>query len=159
MQCLQEVFQQGGIRGVFRGTTITVLREVPGFGAYVLIYEWCTRKLRTDGQKTGNVYAMLFAGGFAGTTSWFVNIPIDIIKSRLQSDDPANPRYTGMRDCARQLYRTEGVRAFWRGLPAVCIRSFPCNAVTFAIYTTTASVLMKNLSISAPDSIDVSAYN
>lgn len=142
MQQLHAVYKHGGVRGVFRGLTLTVLREVPGFGVYVVVYEWCTRSMRVEGEKTPHVGYLLAAGGFAGMTSWFANIPIDIVKSCIQSDDIVRPRYRGMRDCALQLYRNDGVRAFWRGLPAVCIRAFPCNAVTFAVYTTTTNLLM-----------------
>lgn len=101
MQQLHAVYKHGGVRGVFRGLTLTVLREVPGFGVYVVVYEWCTRSMRVEGEKTPHVGYLLAAGGFAGMTSWFANIPIDIVKSCIQSDDIVRPRYRGTTSCDR----------------------------------------------------------
>ena len=78
------------------------------------------------------VAAELLAGGIAGVASWIGNIPMDVMKSRLQADDLSQRQYANYMDCAQKSYREGGFRIFWRGLPATCIRAFPVNAVTFA---------------------------
>jgi len=37
----------------------------------------------------------------------------------------------GIRDVARELIRTEGVCALWKGFTPVMLRAFPANAVRF----------------------------
>ena len=112
------------------------MREIPGFSVYITSYQiMCDRIAPAEGV-TPSVPWLLLAGGLAGMFSWTINIPIDIVKSRLQVDDPANPKYKGFIDCARKSYQAEGIKVFWRGLPICCIRAFPTNAVTFAVYST-----------------------
>ena len=86
------------------------------------------------------VAAELLAGGIAGVASWVGNIPMDVMKSRLQADDLSQRQYANYMDCARKSYREGGFRIFWRGLPATCIRAFPVNAVTFATYEASCRV-------------------
>jgi len=136
LNCLRSIHQQNGLRGCFRGLQATILRELPGFGVYITSYQLlCDSMVPEPGMMPG-VPGLLLAGGLAGVASWGVNIPIDIIKSRLQTDDPANPKYRGFLDCARKSYQSDGIRVFWRGLLVSSLRAFPTNAVTFAVYST-----------------------
>lgn len=52
---------------------------------YFLSYEWLSRKMNAESLSgAAGAAAVLTAGGMAGTASWFVSYPIDVIKSRLQ---------------------------------------------------------------------------
>ncbi len=137
--------QQHGVRGCFRGITPTIWRELPGFAVYITSYEYMCNQLKSrDQHQQGDlpsVPVMLLAGGLAGMLSWMANIPIDVIKSRMQSDDLTNPRYRSMSDCWVKSYREEGWRVFCRGLPVICLRAFPSNAVTLAVYSTSYHLL------------------
>ena len=72
-----------------------------------------------------------FAGGMTGVLSWMAIIPLDVVKSRIQSDDPVNPKYNGMIDTFRKLYKEDGIRVFRRGLLIMSLRAFPVNGATF----------------------------
>ena len=135
--CLMSMYREHGLRGCFRGITPTVLREIPGFAVYITSYEYMCNKLKTPDQELPSVPVMLGAGGVAGMLSWLCNIPVDVIKSRMQSDDLARPRYRNTMDCFRKSYTTDGWRVFWRGLPVISLRAFPTNAVTLAVYSYT----------------------
>ena len=76
---------------------------------------------------------MMMAGGSAGVISWIACFPMDVIKTRFQSD--LTGKYNGVFDCTRQTYQTEGYRVFTRTLPSILIRAFPMNAVTFPVVT------------------------
>ena len=58
-------------------------------------------------------------------------IYLDVVKSRIQADDPLNPKYRGMADCFVKCYRENGLKIFTRGLVAVSLRAFPLNGATF----------------------------
>ena len=74
------------------------------------------------------------AGGFAGTFSWIVTFPIDVVKSRLQVDGiEGTPKYKGAMDCVKKSYQTEGLAFFTRGLNSTLMRAFPMNAVCFLV--------------------------
>ncbi|XP_029053401.1 mitochondrial basic amino acids transporter-like isoform X1 [Osmia bicornis bicornis] len=132
LQCLKYTYQQEGYRGVFRGFNITLLRETPSFGIYFLTYEALTRTFRSEPISTPY---MLLAGGIAGSVSWTISYPLDVIKSRIQAID--GHRYTGMIDCLKKSVKTEGYGCLYRGLSSTILRAFPTNAVTFAVVTWT----------------------
>ena len=54
-----------------------------------------------------------------------------MVKSRIQADDPMNPKYNGMVDTFRKLYKENGIRVFGRGLIVMSLRAFPLNGATF----------------------------
>lgn len=133
-QCLSQIWRTERLRGVFRGLGITAARDVPGFSSYFVCYEIMTRN-------TPNPTALhtLMAGGMAGTLSWVLTFPVDIIKSQLQADGMAagQNKYNGTWDCARKGYREEGMRFFTRGLTSTLFRAFPMNAACFLVVSWT----------------------
>lgn len=66
--------------------------------------------------------------------SWISVIYLDVVKSRIQADDPTNPRYRSMLDCFQKCYAEGGARIFGRGMIAVSLRAFPLNGATFVGY-------------------------
>ncbi|XP_076651307.1 mitochondrial basic amino acids transporter isoform X2 [Halictus rubicundus] len=129
LQYLKHTYKYEGYRGVFKGFNITVLREAPSFGVYFLTYEAITR---SSGNEPVSTPCMLLAGGIAGTASWVLTYPLDVIKSRIQAD---NNRYTGVVNCFRQSIKTEGYSCLYRGVSSTILRAFPTNAVTFTVVT------------------------
>lgn len=129
LQYLKHTYKYGGYRGVFKGFNVTVLREAPSFGIYFLTYEAITR---SSGNEPVSTPCMLLAGGIAGTASWLLTYPLDVIKSRIQAD---NNRYTGVVNCFKQSIKTEGYSCLYRGVSSTILRAFPTNAVTFTVVT------------------------
>lgn len=97
LECLKYIYRQEGMRGVFRGLGVTFLREAPSYGIYFFTYEALTRSIHNKEISTSH---MLLAGGLAGTASWVVSYPLDVIKSRLQAS--SNRKYSGALDCFRK---------------------------------------------------------
>ncbi|CAL1284411.1 unnamed protein product [Larinioides sclopetarius] len=136
LDCLLKVFKSEGLRGVYRGLACTILRDAPAFGVYFSSYEYLTEKV-TDSKGNVNTFSLLFVGGLAGVWSWIVIYPLDVMKSRLQIDgmDGNGKKYKGLWDCMKQSYKSEGYRAFTKGLNSTIIRAFPTNAATFSVVT------------------------
>ncbi|KAI4504463.1 hypothetical protein M0802_000013 [Mischocyttarus mexicanus] len=130
IECLKHIYKKEGRRGVFNGLGITFLREAPSFGTYFLTYEFLTQS-----KEPISTTRMLLAGGLAGTASWVVSYPLDVIKSRIQAEN--NNRYNGALDCYRKSVSSEGYSCLYRGLNSTIIRAFPTNAMTFAVVTWT----------------------
>ena len=118
-----------GVRGLFRGAGVTLLRDTPSTGLYYLIYE--ASRDAAGGRGAGTDAATLCAGALAGVASWASIYPLDVIKSRMQ----ASPgRYSSVMDCARRSLREEGPAVFARGLPACLLRAALVNAAIFGGY-------------------------
>ncbi|CAG9760890.1 unnamed protein product [Ceutorhynchus assimilis] len=142
LNCLKTIYNDRGLKGVFRGLNLTILREVPSFAAYFFTYELLTR--RSDNLQVSTL-SMLVGGGFAGVVSWTIVYPIDVLKSRFQ----LNWNYASSYDCLVQSVKSDGVSCLFRGLSPTLIRAFPVNAVTFTVVTWTMK-LLSDVSISIP---------
>lgn len=65
----------------------------------------------------------------------FVNCPIELIKVRLQVQDPFHPKkYSGLLDCARQAFQSNGVKGIYRGIFITWLRDWPSFAAYFGSY-------------------------
>jgi len=140
MDCAKKIYQSEGVKGIFRGQTITVIREVPAFGTYFLTFEYLHRALSGDCGPSS--LATLTAGGLAGIASWTICYPVDVIKTRLQSDGAfGRAEYKGMLDCLRQSVKTEGAGVLAKGLAPTVIRAFPSNAACFLVVSKVTSFI------------------
>ncbi|KAK6635156.1 hypothetical protein RUM44_000405 [Polyplax serrata] len=137
---LVKIYKNHGIYGgLFKGTWSMFWRDVPTFGLYMLTYEHvlCLFKKVEDRSPHTSITSQLVAGGIAGIISWVTVAPLDVIKTRLQSDDFGHPIYNGMMDCFKKTVHQEGYKALFLGLSLATTRSFPVNATTFAVYECT----------------------
>jgi solute carrier family 25 carnitine/acylcarnitine transporter 20/29 len=133
--CIKKIYKSGGLKGTYRGFIATAAREGPAMGVYFASYhELC--RLMTKSQESVHelgVFYLLIAGGVTGSLSWLATFPVDVVKSRFQAD--INGKYSGLVDCLRQTYNSQGGRVFFRGLSTAMVRAFPVNAATLATVT------------------------
>lgn len=75
----------------------------------------------------------LYAGWFAGTFTVSITYPTDLIRRRLQLQgfDKSVPKYNGILDCCRKIFKNEGFRGFYRGLSATYLKTGPAVAIQF----------------------------
>lgn len=129
---VRQLYKEGGIRSVYRGSAMTLARDGPGSATYFASYEYVKRKMTpkdADGKPSGelSLTAVMTAGGAAGVAMWVPVFPIDTIKSRLQSAE-GRPTIGGT---IRGLYASGGFKAFFPGMGPAMARAVPANAVTF----------------------------
>lgn len=70
----------------------------------------------------------------SGVISWAAIMPLDVVKSRIQTDNPLQPQYKGMYDCFKKSYKIDGWRVFTKGFTIVALRAFPVNGAVFVAY-------------------------
>ncbi|XP_048403739.1 protein kinase, cAMP-dependent, regulatory, type II, alpha A isoform X1 [Stegostoma tigrinum] len=132
LDCVKQIYKTSGIRGVYKGTALTLMRDIPASGMYFMTYEWLKHTLTPEGQSVADlsVPRVLLAGGMAGIFNWTVAIPPDVLKSRFQTA-PEGKYPNGFRDVLRELIKEEGIGSLYKGFNAVMIRAFPANAACF----------------------------
>jgi hypothetical protein len=130
-QCAKAIFQTKGIRGFYRGLIATILRDSLGRGIYFLTYEHLKNLYGPNIQK----HQVMIAGGFTGLVVWSAIIPLDTIKSQVQS---GNDSWTA---CYSKIMRSTGIRGFYRGMTPILLRSFPANAASLLGYEITKKFL------------------
>ncbi|TFY82451.1 hypothetical protein EWM64_g1557 [Hericium alpestre] len=134
---IKKISSTNGIAGIFKGQNVTFVREAVGYGVYFWVYE---KLVQREMSKTGirrdqlsATSAMLY-GAASGWALWPVIYPIDMIKSRIQTDGFSSAdgrKYKSTLHCVRTVFRTEGIGAFTRGLGPAMIRSPFANGATF----------------------------
>jgi len=77
---------------------------------------------------------MMFSGAVAGMMYWAVPFPADVIKSRLQTMDPAEAKTmanaqgtTNFFSVGKYIVDKEGVRGLYRGLGITLLRAGTSN--------------------------------
>ncbi len=155
----REILRNEGIRGLYFGGLVTALRDSIGYGFYFWSYELSTRTLQSQGSSgTASTEAarVLLCGGLAGVVTWASIFPLDVIKTRVQTQllqgvesapllGNLNPepiitsgstaaQRIGALEMARRTYRNEGAAVFFRGLTVCSVRAFVVNAAQWAVY-------------------------
>ncbi|KAI1168139.1 mitochondrial carrier domain-containing protein [Nemania serpens] len=130
---VRQLYAEGGIRSVFRGSVATLARDGPGSAAYFAAYEYIKRRLTPRDPTTGkpqgdlSLLAVTCAGGAAGVAMWIPVFPVDTVKSRLQTAEGN----VSIGSVVRELYGRGGVKAFFPGFGPALARAVPANAATF----------------------------
>jgi solute carrier family 25 carnitine/acylcarnitine transporter 20/29 len=146
----KEILRTEGVRGLYFGGVVTALRDSIGYGFYFWSYELSTKlmmsKMKERDSKGGEAAKVLLCGGLAGIVTWASIFPLDVIKTRVQTQvfgnestlllgpDGAGRRKMGAIEVARTAYRTEGPSVFFRGLAVCSVRAFIVNAAQWAVY-------------------------
>lgn len=134
----RKIFREGGVRGMYKGLELTLLREIPAFAVYFGSYEYiCQQIARYRGNGTTlddlSPLDLCLAGGASGTSAWVVTYPVDVIKSRVQVDGMFGHRvYSSILDCLwKSMKEPEGYFVLWKGLNSTLVRGFAVNAATW----------------------------
>ncbi|KAM8862770.1 mitochondrial carnitine/acylcarnitine carrier protein-like isoform 1-T1 [Spinachia spinachia] len=146
VDCAMRLYKEQGIRSVYKGTVLTLIRDVPSNGLYFLTYEGLKDLMTPEGQSVAQLSTpkILLAGGVAGILNWTIALPPDVLKSNFQT--AAEGKYRGLVDVLRTLLREEGPKALYKGFNAVFLRAFPANAACFLGF----ELALKGLNAVAP---------
>ena len=147
LDAIKKIYAERGIRSVYRGFGPTLLRESHGTGIYFFTYE----SLLAYEMKKNNItreqipaWKLCTFGAAAGYSMWLTAYPVDVVKSRLQTDGfGAKQVYKNSFDCFKQIIAKDGVKALFRGFSPVLVRAAPANAATFLCYEYSRSTIFR----------------
>ncbi|KAH8887035.1 mitochondrial carrier [Thozetella sp. PMI_491] len=165
----RQVLATEGVRGLYFGGLVTALRDSIGYGFYFWSYELSSRwvvesqagpaapEMGVSRAEDAMIFStgaaqVLLCGGLAGIVTWASIFPLDVIKTRVQTqalavldagterapllERPESGAATrlGAWEVAKETYRQEGIRPFFRGLAVCSVRAFVVNAFQWAAY-------------------------
>ncbi|KAF7985256.1 hypothetical protein HWV62_6379 [Athelia sp. TMB] len=142
VDCARQVWAAQGARGLWTGLSGSLLFRANFFWMF-LSFE---ALMRGFGRLEGTRYEMstglanFLSGGLGSFAFWGFAIPADNIKNRMMAQPLAGPRKS-LITIARDVYRVDGARGFFRGLGPTFLRAFPANASAFFVYEGTLRLL------------------
>ncbi|CAI5990942.1 unnamed protein product [Closterium sp. NIES-65] len=128
---LRATLKEGGVKGLFRGTTATLCREVPFYVFGMLIYLQVKRVTRHVLRRELAPWETLLLGGFSGGMAAIAITPFDVIKTRMMTSPPGAAA-AGMLTVGANLLATEGVGALYKGWLPRFFWIAPLGAMNFA---------------------------
>lgn len=137
-QCAQQVYANHGASAFFAGYRATLLMNVPFTAVYFTGYETAKRALLDwrgidDAQFSASSHCV--AGACAGATAAATTNPLDVVKTRLQTQGEVGARrYRGLTDALRSIRVEEGMAGLMRGVRARVLFHMPAAAVCWTTY-------------------------
>ncbi|KAH9179325.1 mitochondrial NAD transporter [Lactarius sanguifluus] len=137
----RDIVRHDGFRGLYRGLGPTILGYLPTWAIYFAVYDGIKTLfgeaplgLNVPATKSERLYPAPSAKGYqpivrehpwslhilsammAGAASTICTNPFWVIKTRFMTQSRSETRYRHTLDAALTIYRSEGIRAFYRGL-------------------------------------------
>ncbi|XP_068429510.1 calcium-binding mitochondrial carrier protein SCaMC-2-B isoform X2 [Clinocottus analis] len=147
-----QMIREGGVRSLWRGNGINVIKIAPESAIKFMAYEQMKRLIGSD-QETLGITERLVAGSLAGVTSQSSIYPMEVLKTRLALRKTG--QYSGILHCAKHIFQKEGVAAFYKGYVPNMLGIIPYAGIDLAVYET-----LKNywLQCYATDSADPGVF-
>ncbi|XP_067630188.1 mitochondrial thiamine pyrophosphate carrier isoform X2 [Eurosta solidaginis] len=142
LQASKLIYREEGFRGLFKGHNagqfMSIVYGVSQFWSYEQI-----RGVMRDSpfMATHPNIINFFSGGFAGCIATFLSIPFDVIRTRLVAQDPGQG-YRNMAHAVPIIWRTEGIRGYFRGLHPTLIQIVPLVGFNFMFYKKFNDILL-----------------
>lgn len=133
------------VRGMWRGTSSTLIRVAGGAGIYFTTLDYCMHTVPNSAVNT------FLSGAFARTFAGCVMSPFTIVKARMEWQAPGT--YNSNLQVFRHVVREEGVRGLYRGMVPTLIRDVPFSGLYVLIYTRLKAVMEAELPNAPPYSV------
>ncbi|WWC72617.1 uncharacterized protein I206_106579 [Kwoniella pini CBS 10737] len=121
---ISKIWKSSGPKGFYRGLGPTLAGYLPTWGIYFTVYDLVKDKAgnwnTTHGPFQGNTAMVhIFAAMTAGATGTIMTNPLWVVKTRFMvqaGTSDSSSRYRTTIGAIRSIYKSEGYRAFYKGL-------------------------------------------
>lgn len=143
---MSNIVKNEGVRGLYAGMTPAVARHIPYTGFRAIGYEYIRKLFCGDDVSKASFLAKAASGMLAGGIGQALAVPCDLVKVRMMGDGRLvaagkldKPRYAGLLDAFRTIYRLEGVRGMYAGCAPAIQRAALVNLGELTTYDTAKS--------------------
>ena len=128
----------GGCSRLYSGLGPVLLGSAPGAAVFFLVYESCKSLGGSEGPQKGwggfgghlgGWGGHMVAAGMGEAAACVLRVPVEVVKQRSQAGAGRSGR-----EVARNTWRREGCRGFYRGLAPTLAREVPFSLVQFPIW-------------------------
>lgn len=138
IDCIKKIARAHGIRGIYHGLSATLLFRSFFFfwwGSYDIFTRYFS-----DHTKLSTPSINFLAGGLSAQVFWLTSYPSDVVKQRIMTDPlggalrDGERRFPRWKDAAKEIWRRDGPKGFWRGFVPCFLRAFPANSVALVAF-------------------------
>ncbi|EAA11277.4 congested-like trachea protein [Anopheles arabiensis] len=136
LDCAKKTIAREGFRGLYKGMSAPITGVAPIFAVSFFGFGLGKRLQQKTPDEELNYTQLFAAGAFSGIFTTTVMAPGERIKCLLQIQQGGNSpqKYSGMVDCAKQLYAEGGMRSIYKGAFATLLRDVPASGMYFLTY-------------------------
>ncbi|XP_064799382.1 calcium-binding mitochondrial carrier protein SCaMC-2-B isoform X3 [Oncorhynchus masou masou] len=127
------MIREGGVRSLWRGNGMNVIKIAPESAIKFMAYEQIKRLIGSN-QETLGILERFVAGSLAGAIAQSSIYPMEVLKTRLALRKTG--QFSGIADCAKHIFRKEGMAAFYKGYIPNLIGIIPYAGIDLAVYET-----------------------
>uniref|UniRef100_A0A8D2ZTP6 EF-hand domain-containing protein n=1 Tax=Scophthalmus maximus TaxID=52904 RepID=A0A8D2ZTP6_SCOMX len=143
----QSMLKEGGLRSLWRGNGINVLKIAPETAIKFTAYEKDYFTLNET--RNLKVHERFVAGSLAGAIAQTAIYPMEVLKTRLTLRKTG--QFSGIADCAKRILQREGVAAFYKGYVPNLLAIVPYAGIDLAVYETLKFAwLNRNIGVADP---------
>ncbi|WVQ74550.1 hypothetical protein IAR50_004151 [Cryptococcus sp. DSM 104548] len=134
------IVHQEGLATFYRGVSLTALRQATNqgvnFTAYQQFKRWALEWQPHYSERGLPSWQTMSLGLISGAMGPFSNAPIDTVKTRIQKGTKTNGETARSRmvKVTSDMFRHEGVKAFYKGITPRVLRVAPGQAIVFTVY-------------------------
>jgi len=124
---------------LFRSYPTTVMLNIPVVVVNFVVYESLTLLTKPWLGVSHPVVAHLTCGGIAGGLAGFLSTPLDVVRTRIQTDCECGKR--PIRCVVKNVLQKEGMSGLWAGYGPRTIYFIPSAALTWTVYESMKTLL------------------
>ncbi|XP_075230302.1 calcium-binding mitochondrial carrier protein SCaMC-2-A-like [Lycorma delicatula] len=138
----KQMTKEGGIRSLWRGNGVNVLRVAPDSAVRFTTYEkakrFIVKKYNAEPNDESFTHISMgerfIAGSIAGAVSQSMTFPLDVLKTQLALGK--TNQYRGIIDAAKKIYLNKGIRGFYQGYAPSMVGIVPYSGINLTVYET-----------------------
>ncbi|KAL9045118.1 MAG: hypothetical protein Q9214_001800 [Letrouitia sp. 1 TL-2023] len=135
---LSRILKAEGIGSLWRGISSVALGAGPAHAVYFATYEAVKHAMGGNEGNEHHPVAAATSGACATIASDALMNPFDVVKQRMQVHGSV---YRSITQCARTVYRNEGLSAFYISYPTTLCMTVPFTALQFTAYESLSKVI------------------
>jgi len=134
LDCTKKLMRGHGLHGLYHGLSATLLFRT-FFFFWWSSYEVFNRYFHSH-TNLSNPAINFWAGGLSAQIFWITSYPSDVVKQRIMTDplEDGKRRFPNWSAAAKDVWRRDGFRGYWRGFLPCFLRAFPANAVALVAF-------------------------
>lgn len=141
---LETICREEGFRGLYKGLQATLLGVGPSIAISFAVYESLKSYWQSQRPNDSTSAVTLTCGALSGVASSTATFPLDLVRRRMQLEGAAGHacvHRNGILCTFRHIFRTEGLRGFYRGILPEYFKVVPGVGIAFMTFETLKTLL------------------